>query len=288
MKNLIFFLFLSIALCACGPTELQQQATITQIAADVMATQTASVPTATSTNPPPTATRTPPPTHTSTPTLPPTETPIPSPTRQPDLVSKVIKVNVFLAPIKYYGIDFYLIQGETAEVIGRDGDCTWLKIRGGDGKEGWVQNDPEEVEFNLACSDLPLGSYRPKSGYLVIDHRTVKDQEGELEVQNGLLTDGVIILTDLDDQPIYGFYVRSQSTKTLENIPYGTYKIFFSTGNDWLAGANKFGQDAEYQKFDDLLKFDAYTIWAITLHPVVGGQAGTDRLSESEFPSLDE
>ena len=197
-----------------------------------------------------------------------------------------MKVNVFSAPIKYYGIDFYLIQEETANVIGRDSDCSWLKIRSSDGKEGWVPNNSEEVEFNLVCDDLPLGSYRPKSGYLVVDHRTVKDQDGELQVQNGLLTDGVIVLTDMNDHPVYGFYIRSQSTQTLENIPYGTYKIFFSTGMEWLAGANRFSKNVEYQKFDDALAFDAYSMWTITLHPVMGGQAGTDHLSEDQFPSL--
>jgi len=271
MKRLFFLLL--IMLSACGPNNIEQQATITQIAVDWIATHTAGAPTAT---------------FTLTPTPQPTETPIPSPTPEPDLAAKVMKVNVFFAPLQIYGVEFYLINGESAEVIGRDGDCSWLKIRSGDGKEGWIENNPENVDFNLECAGLPLGSFRPKTGYIVVDNRTTIGQDGELKVENGLISDGVIILTDMADQPIYGSYVRSQAVETLENIPYGTYKIFFSTGTAWLAGANKFSKDVQYQKFDDMLEFDAYTIWSITLHPVAGGQAGTDHLSESEFPSLSE
>jgi hypothetical protein len=64
-------------LSACGPTQADQDATSTQIAANIFATQTAQAPTATATfTPSPTATVTP--TATATPTLTPTPTPLPT------------------------------------------------------------------------------------------------------------------------------------------------------------------------------------------------------------------
>ncbi len=73
-------LLITVTLSACGPSQAEQDATITRIAADVLATQTAEAPTLTFT-PTPTATSTPTPTPTLTPT--PTPTPIPTSTSTP-------------------------------------------------------------------------------------------------------------------------------------------------------------------------------------------------------------
>jgi hypothetical protein len=69
-----------VLLSACGPSEEEQNATGTQIAANIFGTQTAEAPTHT---PTPLPTDTPTPTNTATPTPLPTDTPTPTPTPLP-------------------------------------------------------------------------------------------------------------------------------------------------------------------------------------------------------------
>lgn len=77
---------LALALTACGPSQQQQSAVETNVAASIFATQTASIPTATATSSP-TPTVTPTPTNTPTPsaTPRPSKTPTITPTSTPDL-----------------------------------------------------------------------------------------------------------------------------------------------------------------------------------------------------------
>lgn len=78
MSLAIISLLISVILSACGPSQAELDATATQVAANIFATQTAQAPTATPTftpSPSPTATPTATPTPTSTPTITPTPTP---------------------------------------------------------------------------------------------------------------------------------------------------------------------------------------------------------------------
>ena len=85
--SLICILMMALLLSACGPSEAEQAATATQVAANIFTTLTAQAPTATATHTPsPTSTATP----TSTPTPTPTETPTPSPTPTPGLSSAAL------------------------------------------------------------------------------------------------------------------------------------------------------------------------------------------------------
>jgi hypothetical protein len=92
-------LLLVVILTACGPTQAEQDATSTQFAANIFATQTAQAPTATPTfTPSPTATAT----ATSTPTPTATNTSTPTPTPTPGLSSAVLTIEDF--PSGYYEI----------------------------------------------------------------------------------------------------------------------------------------------------------------------------------------
>jgi hypothetical protein len=95
MKNQTLFIlsvFITLLISACGPSQAEIDATSTQVAADIYATQTAQVPTATKTfTPTPTATFTATPTQTPTAT----STPVPTdtPTPAPGLSSLVLTVD---------------------------------------------------------------------------------------------------------------------------------------------------------------------------------------------------
>jgi hypothetical protein len=81
-----------VFLVACGPSQAEQDAQATQIAANVFATQTAGAPTAT---PTPTPSNTPTPTSTPTPTITPTRTETPTripPTATPPILSNPLTI----------------------------------------------------------------------------------------------------------------------------------------------------------------------------------------------------
>ena len=283
-----FFLLLLFGLCACGPSQAEQQATITQIAQDVILTQTALAPTVTAS---PTPTFTASPTHTATLTLVPSNTPVPSETPLPDLVVLDLKV-----PMREghgwsgYPLVAYLFEGDTPAVIGRDLECDYLKVQDVKGNTGWIEYDPQTVEIFIDCGTLPVGSFRPFTGYTVLDHRESDQGLGELEASNGLAVDGVILLVDAAENPLVAFYIRGGEDYTLTKIPDGNYWLYFSTGEEWIGGENRFTQNVRRQKFEDLFDYYSsggnYTIWSITLHAVAGGSAETETLSEGEFPSL--
>ncbi|MEJ2510560.1 MAG: SH3 domain-containing protein [Anaerolineales bacterium] len=225
------------------------------------------------------------PTFTPQPTF--TLTPSPSPTPQIDLVVLASELEVYQAPIKSYGVKFTLAPQDQVKVVGRNESCKWLQVLKNEQDTGWIRNTAAQVEFNLTCDDLPLGTFRPKTGMVVLDKRQKQDNTAFI-VENGLSTDGVVILVNQSEKPIYAFYIRGNESHTAQGIPAGTYWVFFSTGDRWLVSANIFSKDAHYQKFDESFKFINGYEWQVTLHPVIGGTANLDQVEEVDFPDLSE
>lgn len=223
------------------------------------------------------------PTVTPQPTL--TPTPSPSPTPQIDLVVLASELDVFRAPIKSYGVKFSLNPQDEVRVLGRDAKCKWLQVLKNEQDTGWIRNAAAQVEFNLKCDDLPLGTFRPKTGMVILDKRQRQDSTA-LIVENGLSTDGVVIVATSAQKPILAFYIRSDDKYTFDGIPAGTFRIFFSTGEKWLVSANHFSQNTHYQMFEETLEFTNGYDWRITLHPVLGGTASAEEIEEVDFPDL--
>ncbi len=84
-------------------------------------------------------------------------------------------------------------------------------------------------------------------------------------------------------------YIRSDDSYRLVSVPDGTYFLFFSTGEEWDSNAGRFANNARYQRFTDEFDFNTtsrgYSIWEVTLHGVIGGDAGSISVDEDEFPS---
>jgi hypothetical protein len=106
---------------------------------------------------------------------------------------------------------------------------------------------------------------------------------GSLEVSNGTDNDAYIKLVDpLSRSLVAAFYVKSNSTFTLEEIPDGTYEVLFVTGQ---------GESQSFSKFDLPFEFTTtqltdrieYSIHRITLNEVVDGNATTSEVDEQEF-----
>jgi hypothetical protein len=117
---------------------------------------------------------------------------------------------------------------------------------------------------------------------------------GALQVSNGTNSDAYVKLVEpLSRQLVGAFYVKSNSTFSLEQIPDGTYKVLFVLGNGWNPGTQSFTKNKHFAKFDKSLNFTTrqvsngiqYSIFKITLHPVADGNASTSRVNEQEFDS---
>jgi uncharacterized protein YraI len=303
-------LILVLILCACGPSPEQIDSTRTQIAAEILASQTAEsanrtlvaaevyasqtadAPTAPETLPTtPEPTRTPAPTKTTRPIDTLTESPTDTPLAQPDAVITAPNLSLYDGPGNEFNTLDTLLQGDELEVIGQFSNCTWLKVIAPDATEGWVNGHIAYLQMNLACETIPAGTFRPQTGTMIVDRRTQMG-DGELRVENGTTNDGVIILTDLIEEPVVAFYMRGGSDFSLTAVPDGDYIVFFSTGQDWDGEQKQFSTVWSYERFADTLNFTTsstqYTIWTLKLHPTVGGEGKTEPVDPDQFPSLNE
>ena len=237
----------------------------------------------------PTETQLPPPTNTLPPTLRPTsENP---PATLPDAVVKAASLEVYDGPSEANERTGSLSVGVELKVTGQFYDCAWLKVIAPDGSEGWVNADPAKLEFNLGCSEVPIGSYRPVNGAILDDQRgDGTDFLGELEVENGTTDDGLVVITQMDGSAVVAFYVRAESNFTLSGIPDGNYWVYIASGQGWDETTHQMASVVDYERFEDTFPFEtdasSYTIWSITLHPVPEGQADTEPVDPADFPKL--
>jgi hypothetical protein len=143
---LLICLMGGLLISACGPSQAELNATTTRIAANVFATQTAAVPTATSTpTETSTPTRTPRPTGTPTPTHTPTRTPTPL----PDAVVDAEVANMRAGPGTVYDTVGEIQHGDGLQVTGKDSTGDWLEVITSDGTLGWVSASLLQVNISL-------------------------------------------------------------------------------------------------------------------------------------------
>ncbi|MCL5025257.1 MAG: hypothetical protein M1531_02010 [Chloroflexi bacterium] len=121
-----------------------------------------------------------------------------------------------------------------------------------------------------------------------------RDGLGQLTIENGRELDAVAILTRPSGDPVIGIYVQSGNSVTVPGIQDGTYYLYFSLGQDYDSGTAKFTRDATHSRFQDSLVFRTtqvpggrqYTTFRVTLQPVAGGNASTQRVDPGQFPGL--
>jgi hypothetical protein len=115
---------------------------------------------------------------------------------------------------------------------------------------------------------------------------------GALTVSNGTNRDAFVKLIE----PNYGilvgaFFVKANSSYTLEQIPDGTYRVLFVLGQGWNPNTQTFTKNKHFARFDKSLPYIttqfgnsiSFKAFKITLHPVVGGNTTTSGLNEQEF-----
>ena len=114
---------------------------------------------------------------------------------------------------------------------------------------------------------------------------------GVLEVQNGTSEDAVLSLYDsAADETIREVYLQARHSVRMKGIPEGTYQLAYTAGLDWDEGEAIFRCDPDYAQFEREFVFTEerdregiqYRSITVTLHPVVGGNIRTRRMSR--FP----
>jgi hypothetical protein len=115
---------------------------------------------------------------------------------------------------------------------------------------------------------------------------------GAFKVINGTNQDAFIKLVNPNSPTLVAaFYVASGSNFTLQQVPDGTYQVLFVLGTNWNSKTQSFTKNKRFARFDKSLNFTTiqadnrirYKAYQITLNPVVGGNATTNRVNEQEF-----
>lgn len=136
---------------------------------------------------------------------------------------------------------------------------------------------------------IALNRSLPENNVLV---SPATDGGGSLQVSNGTNRDAYIKLVEpRSGTLVAAFYVKLNSSFTLEQIPDGTYEVIFVLGEDWDSKAQSFTKSKSFTKFDKSLNFTTtqlgneihYRAFRITLNPVIEGNTTTSRVSEKEF-----
>ncbi len=119
-----------------------------------------------------------------------------------------------------------------------------------------------------------------------------RDGLGELEIDNRYGLDSVVILTTPNQQPVFSVYVGVGKSYKITAIRDGTFLIYVAQGEDWDSATARFTRQASYFRFEEPMSFvtkdtqngQEYSTFRITLYSVVGGNAPTLPIDESQFP----
>lgn len=147
-----------------------------------------------------------------------------------------------------------------------------------------------QLKTNIENVKDPKDYYSLGNGAELTRNRAYFNGHGELEIDNGTSLDAIAKLVNINtNKSILTVYVKAKSIYNITSLSDGNYKLFFNLGNDWDDKLKAFLINSSYEVFED--KFDyvttarQYTVFQVTLNPVVNGQAQTDEVNPSEFGS---
>lgn len=122
---------------------------------------------------------------------------------------------------------------------------------------------------------------------------------GQLEIKNGTSNDAVAKLVNLvTRKSVLTVYIRRNSNLNINKIRDGNYRLYFVLGKIYDEKQTVFLEDCSFSVFEDAFNFNTfsydvtdgvetnYSVFEVTLHPVVGGKARTNSVSKNEFMSF--
>jgi hypothetical protein len=152
------------------------------------------------------------------------------------------------------------------------------------------QEPQYEVVDTSPCSEQALRRSIPNGSRIVPDVATTG--YGVLDVQNGTNQDAVMSLYDsVTDETIREVYAQARHSIRMKGIPEGRYQLVYTAGLEWDGSEAIFRYDPDYAQFEKDFAFTEerdqegiqYHSITVTLHPVLGGNIRTKRISRQEF-----
>jgi hypothetical protein len=187
---------------------------------------------------------------------------------------------------------------ETTGPGGKGGLLVWRKSDNWtaytNGFQTWV-NGPQGLQLRLNSERFPwegdngepdttqaeVAAPRPANDTKL---QSTSGGSGRLQIENGRDEDAVIALASKNSSVVVAkVYVRGNSTATLEQIPNGTYILFYRTGSNW--DGTDFTEVTASRRFVDELSYSSTATTSVgyraTLQPVSNGNAPT---MNADFP----
>jgi len=156
---------------------------------------------------------------------------------------------------------------------------------------------PNNENTSVKLSDIPAVKAKDPKTYISLSNGTVLSKNsyylkglGQLEINNGTSLDAIAKLVNIStNKSIFTVYVKANSVYSINKISDGNYKLLFNLGNDWDKEIKAFAINSSYEVFEESFDFTTsdsyYSTFSVTLNPVVGGQAKTEKINPTEFGS---
>ena len=174
----------------------------------------------------------------------------------------------------------------------------------------WRQNDwptprlpqiPQQSSVQFQPQVYPIQPAKPlppprslANGTMITELSRIGN--GTLKIDNGTTHDAVIkVVDERAAKIVVAFYVCAGRVAQIEHIPDGDFRVLFAGGMDWDADVGNFTRDKAFAKFDEALDFvttrttkgyevyKKYSVFTLTLHAVLNGNAKTTNVDEEEF-----
>jgi hypothetical protein len=141
--------------------------------------------------------------------------------------------------------------------------------------------DPRPKRYHSLANGARLG-----------DDAETNNGHGKLSVSNRTDLDAVVRLYNrVTQETVRWFFVKANSSCTVNSIPQGDYVLAYTSGLDWIDSEEAFRWHPSYHEFDRTVSYseqtDAsgiqYEEFSVTLHPVFGGNIRAKVISRSDF-----
>lgn len=148
----------------------------------------------------------------------------------------------------------------------------------------------KDLQKNDPCANTDPNSIQNRPQNESFDE--LGNGHGKFSITNGNSEDAAVILAATNDQ--VGdrlIYIRAGMSATMDGIPVGEYRILFQIGANWDDSAEAFkcvrstGMFDRIATFEERVKPDSieYSEISITLHKLIGGNARSTAIAQSQF-----